>query len=94
MSWHTKKPNISDQAQRTGEVGLALEIAQEAHALAPQNSTVLQALGRSHLVNQQFPQAQESYRALIEQQPQSANLYYQLGLAQAGAGDNESAMAS
>ena len=23
MSWHTKKPNISDQAQRTGEVGLA-----------------------------------------------------------------------
>ena len=34
---------------------LALEIAQEAHALAPQNSTVLQALGRSHLVNQQFP---------------------------------------
>ena len=22
MSWHTKKPNISDQAQRTGEVGL------------------------------------------------------------------------
>ena len=22
MSWHTKKPNIRDQAQRTGEVGL------------------------------------------------------------------------
>ena len=26
MSWHTKKPNISDQAQRTGEVGLATRI--------------------------------------------------------------------
>ena len=24
MSWHTKKPNISDQAQRTGEVGLVV----------------------------------------------------------------------
>ena len=23
MGWHTKKPNIGDQAQRTGEVGLA-----------------------------------------------------------------------
>lgn len=70
---------------------LALEVAQEAYATAPATPNVLEALARAQLFNRKFIEAQSSYQSLIAHQPRVANFHHQLGLAQAGAGDQQSA---
>ena len=72
-------------------LALALEIAEEAHALAAENPDVLEALARSQLANRRFSESQTSFKTLLGIKPRSANIHYQLGLAQAGGGDYQSA---
>ena len=75
-------------------LALALEVAQEAHAAAPDTPAALQTLARAQLLNRKFAGAQTSYQSLIAHQPRSADFHHLLGLAQAGAGEPQTARQS
>lgn len=74
--------------------GAALDVAQRAYALAPDNPATQMALALALMRNDQSDRAIDMLRALAERWPRMADVHYNLGIALALAGDTDAALQS
>ena len=76
---------------RTGDAKKALEAAQQAQAISPDNLEVLDALGGIQIAAGEKEQALVTYRKLATLQPKSPAVLYRLAAAQAASADQAAA---